>query len=223
MIAARPLAAAVAVWLSFATVALAQTKPEHGDEVYQPSVGQAGKDVIWVPTPDALVKQMLEAAKITKDDLVYDLGSGDGKIPIAAAKNFGARAYGIEYNPEMAELAAAQRAARRRREAGDDHHRRHLQGGLLQGDRRHDVPAARPQRQAAPDHPRDEAGHARDLAPVRHGRLGAGRDVLAGIPQRLPVDRAGRRVGRVAAARGKRRLPGTWCRSRRSTSASAAR
>lgn len=105
MIAARPLAAAVALWLSVATVAYAQTKPEHGDEVYQPSVGQAGKDVIWVPTPDALVKQMLTATKVTKDDLVFDLGSGDGKIPIAAARDFGATAVGIEFNPDMAELA----------------------------------------------------------------------------------------------------------------------
>ena len=61
--------------------------------------------MIWIPTPDALVTRMLEAVKTTKDDLVYDLGSGDGKIPIAAAKQYGARAIGIEYNPEMAELA----------------------------------------------------------------------------------------------------------------------
>jgi SAM-dependent methyltransferase len=91
--------------LFVAAGATAQTKPEHGDEVYQPTVGQAGKDVIWVPTPDALVTKMLQMAKVTKDDLVYDLGSGDGKIPIAAAKQFGAKAVGIEYNPEMAELA----------------------------------------------------------------------------------------------------------------------
>jgi SAM-dependent methyltransferase len=88
-----------------AATAVAQPKPEHGDEVYQPTVGQAGKDVIWVPTPDALVTKMLQAAKVTKDDLVFDLGSGDGKIPIAAAKQFGARAVGIEYNADMAELA----------------------------------------------------------------------------------------------------------------------
>ena len=91
--------------LFVAAGATAQTKPEYGDEVYQPTVGQAGKDVIWVPTPDALVTKMLQMAKVTKDDLVYDLGSGDGKIPIAAAKQFGAKAVGIEYNPEMAELA----------------------------------------------------------------------------------------------------------------------
>jgi hypothetical protein len=103
MIRARLLAAAVAAFLA-ATVA-AQPKPEYGDEVFQPSVGQAGKDVIWVPTPDALVTRMLTAAKVTKDDIVFDLGSGDGKIPIAAAKQFGAKATGIEYNPDMAELA----------------------------------------------------------------------------------------------------------------------
>ena len=73
-------------------------------EVFQPQVGQSGKDVIWVPTPDELVSRMLKAAKVTKDDLVYDLGAGDGKIAIAAARDFGARAIGIEYKKEMAEL-----------------------------------------------------------------------------------------------------------------------
>jgi Methyltransferase domain len=103
MIRARLLAAVLAA--SLATTVAAQQKPEYGDEVFQPSVGQPGKDVIWVPTPDALVTRMLTAAKVTKDDFVYDLGSGDGKIPIAAAKQFGAKAVGIEYNPDMAELA----------------------------------------------------------------------------------------------------------------------
>jgi SAM-dependent methyltransferase len=103
MLATRLAALLVAATLAFP--AAAQTKPEHGDEVYQPTVGQAGKDVIWVPTPDALVTKMLEAVKTTKDDLVFDLGSGDGKIPIAAAKQYGAKAVGIEYNADMAELA----------------------------------------------------------------------------------------------------------------------
>ena len=76
-----------------------------GDRLYEPQMGQSGKDVVWIPTPDALVIRMLNAAEVTKDDLVYDLGSGDGKIPIAAAKQFGARAVGIEYNPDMAELS----------------------------------------------------------------------------------------------------------------------
>jgi SAM-dependent methyltransferase len=105
LIRARILAALLAVTAATGVAAQTQTKPWHGDEVYQPSVGQTGKDVVWVPTPDALVTRMLAAAKVKKDDLVYDLGSGDGKIPIAAAKRFGARAVGIEYNPEMAELA----------------------------------------------------------------------------------------------------------------------
>jgi len=103
LVRVRFLAAMLAA--SIATVAFAQAKPEHGDETFQPTVGQPGKDVVWVPTPDALVKKMLDAAKVTKDDLVYDLGSGDGKIPIAAARDFGATAVGIEYNADMAELA----------------------------------------------------------------------------------------------------------------------
>jgi len=76
-----------------------------GDELYTPSVGQAGKDVVWVPTPDGLVRRMLEVAKVTDRDLVFDLGAGDGKIAIAAARLFGAMAKGIEYNPDMAALA----------------------------------------------------------------------------------------------------------------------
>lgn len=76
-----------------------------GDALYQPDVGQSGKDVIWVPTNDDTVKLMLEAAKVRPDDLVYDLGAGDGKIAIAAARDYGARAVGIEYNADMAALA----------------------------------------------------------------------------------------------------------------------
>jgi SAM-dependent methyltransferase len=85
--------------LAFALPVSAQQKP------YEPQVGQAGKDVIWVPTPDEVVDRMLRMAQVTKDDLVYDLGAGDGKIAIAAARKFGARAVGIEYNPEMARHA----------------------------------------------------------------------------------------------------------------------
>lgn len=76
-----------------------------GDEKYEPRVGQSGKDVIWVPTNDAVAEAMLKVAKVKPTDLVFDLGAGDGKIAIAAAKNFGATAVGIEYNKEMAELA----------------------------------------------------------------------------------------------------------------------
>lgn len=76
-----------------------------GDDLYKPTVGQEGKDVIWVPTNDALVRVMLQTAKVTPNDLVYDLGAGDGKIAIAAARDYGATAVGIEYNPDMAALA----------------------------------------------------------------------------------------------------------------------
>ncbi|MDY6945462.1 MAG: class I SAM-dependent methyltransferase [Pseudomonadota bacterium] len=75
------------------------------EKSFKPSTGQPGKDVVWVPTNDALVTRMLDMAKVNKNDLVYDLGAGDGKIAIAAAKQFGARAVGVEYNPDMAQLA----------------------------------------------------------------------------------------------------------------------
>ncbi len=71
---------------------------------FQPEVGQDGKDVIWVPTPEALVEKMLDMAKVTPKDYVIDLGSGDGRTVIAAAKR-GAKALGIEYNPDMVELS----------------------------------------------------------------------------------------------------------------------
>lgn len=75
------------------------------EQEYKPQTGQPGKDVIWVPTNDALVERMLRMAKTTSSDLVYDLGAGDGKIAIAAAKKFGARSVGVEYNPDMAKYA----------------------------------------------------------------------------------------------------------------------
>jgi len=74
---------------------------------YTPQRGQSGKDVVWIATQDALVVKMLSAAQVTSQDLVYDLGAGDGIIPITAAKKFGARAIGIEYNEKLANLAQA--------------------------------------------------------------------------------------------------------------------
>jgi hypothetical protein len=85
-----------------ATVALAQDKPAGAD--YQPEVGQSGKDVVWVPTPQSLVDKMLDIAKVMPADYVIDLGSGDGRTVITAAKR-GARALGIEYNPDMVTLS----------------------------------------------------------------------------------------------------------------------
>jgi Methyltransferase domain len=73
-------------------------------EAYEPRVGQEGKDVVWVPSPQVAVNKMLEMAKVTPKDYVIDLGSGDGRTVITAAKQ-GAKALGIEYNPEMVELS----------------------------------------------------------------------------------------------------------------------
>jgi SAM-dependent methyltransferase len=71
---------------------------------YEPTVGQEGKDVVWVPTPQAVVNKMLDMAKVTAQDFVMDLGSGDGRTVITAAKR-GAHAMGVEYNAEMVELS----------------------------------------------------------------------------------------------------------------------
>src|SRR5918999_1088027 len=71
---------------------------------YEPTPGQAGKDVVWVPTPFELVEKMLDIAKVTPQDVVIDLGSGDGRNVIAAAKR-GASALGVEYNNDMVELS----------------------------------------------------------------------------------------------------------------------
>jgi precorrin-6B methylase 2 len=83
-------------------VALAQDKPS--GTVFEPEVGQTGKDVVWVPTPQSLVNKMLDLAKVTPADFVIDLGSGDGRTVITAAKR-GTRALGIEYNPDMVALS----------------------------------------------------------------------------------------------------------------------
>jgi precorrin-6B methylase 2 len=85
-----------------ATVAFAQATATQ--KTYEPKVGQAGKDVVWVPTPQELVNKMLDMAKVTAQDYVMDLGSGDGRTVITAAKR-GATAVGIEYNPDMVDLA----------------------------------------------------------------------------------------------------------------------
>ena len=104
MIDRRSLLQALAA-LAASTIAAAQDFPKYGDELYQPRLRQPGKDVMWLPTPDAMVTRMLEAAKTTRADIVYDLGAGEGRIPIAAAKQFGAKAVGIEYDPGLADLA----------------------------------------------------------------------------------------------------------------------
>ena len=84
--------------------ALAAEATDTPQKPFEPVVGQAGKDVVWVPTPQALVEKMLDMAKLTPQDFHMDLGSGDGRTVITAAKR-GARAEGIEYNPDMVALS----------------------------------------------------------------------------------------------------------------------
>ncbi|HKO66177.1 MAG TPA: methyltransferase domain-containing protein [Burkholderiaceae bacterium] len=97
-------AIALAGLLAAATLTVDAKDRRECDRDYKPQVGQSGKDVVWVPTPDEVVQRMLRMAKVTPQDTVYDLGAGDGKIAIAAGK-LGATSVGIEYNPDMAKLA----------------------------------------------------------------------------------------------------------------------
>ena len=95
-------AALASVFLTACAVAQTQSPPT--TTPFEPTVGQQGKDVVWVPTPQALVDKMLDMAKLTPRDYLIDLGSGDGRTVITAAKR-GSRALGIEYNPNMVELS----------------------------------------------------------------------------------------------------------------------
>jgi hypothetical protein len=87
--------------LSFSSTLYSQVK---NNSDYHPEVGQEGKDVVWVPTPQILVEKMLEIGKVAPGDILYDLGSGDGRTVITAAKR-GVQAFGIEYNPDMVNLS----------------------------------------------------------------------------------------------------------------------
>jgi SAM-dependent methyltransferase len=95
---------------------------------YEPQVGQAGKDVVWVPTSPELLEKMLDMAKVTPQDYVVDLGSGDGRNVIGAAKR-GATARGFEYNPDMVELSR-----RLAREAGVADKATFVQGDMYEAD-----------------------------------------------------------------------------------------
>ncbi len=92
-----------ALLLTFVLIGCGTVAPVANE--YKPTIAQEGKDVIWIPTPTGLAERMLKVANVTKNDLVYDLGAGDGKIAILAAKQFNATAIGIEFNPDMADYA----------------------------------------------------------------------------------------------------------------------
>ena len=111
-----------------AGVALAQPPSAQPPE-WEPVRGQAGKDVIWIPTPDEVVQRLLQLARVTPSDLVVDLGSGDGKIVIAAARDFKARGRGVEFNADMVELSR-----RNARAAGVADRTEFIRGDIFQTD-----------------------------------------------------------------------------------------
>ena len=88
------------------------TSTNYGDDQYQLRMATHGKDIMWMPTKVETTHEMLTLAGVRSTDILYDLGSGDGVIPIEAAKLYGVRAYGIEYNPDLVALSIrnAQRA-----------------------------------------------------------------------------------------------------------------
>ena len=96
--------------LVFCAVAAAAQAQAPATQEFTPTVGQSGKDVVWVPSPQALVDKMLDMAQVTTADFVMDLGSGDGRTVITAAKR-GTRALGVEYNPDMVALSQRNAAA----------------------------------------------------------------------------------------------------------------
>src|SRR5687768_11795016 len=118
----RPIALALLLTVLAVADAAAQTT------TFEPTPGQAGKDVVWVPTPHELVEKMLDMAKVTPQDIVMDLGSGDGRNIIAAAKR-GARAIGVEFNPEMVALSR-----RNAKEAGVSDRATFIEGDMFEAD-----------------------------------------------------------------------------------------
>ena len=98
------LIATLAVCVVAPPLAARQQQQQQLPEPFKPVSGMPGKDVVWVPTPPEVVEKMLDMAKVTAKDFVVDLGSGDGRNVIAAAKR-GAKAVGFEFNPDMVALS----------------------------------------------------------------------------------------------------------------------
>ncbi len=114
--------------LAFSLISTQVAQPPPKPKPYEPTVGMAGRDAVWVPTTAAMVEKMLDMAKVTKSDVVLDLGSGDGRMIIAAAKR-GARARGVEFTPELVE-----HSRRLAREAGVADRATFVQGDMYIAD-----------------------------------------------------------------------------------------
>jgi len=95
---------AVLIFLLLISTQVISQENQRNNKEFQPEVGQEGKDVVWVPTPQSLVDKMLDLADLKLGDLLIDLGSGDGRTVITAAKR-GVKAIGVEYNPNMVDLS----------------------------------------------------------------------------------------------------------------------
>ncbi len=117
-----------ALALGIVMIASGASAQQTAQEPFEPYSGQAGKDVVWVPTPEVTVNKMLDMAQVTAQDFVVDLGSGDGRTVIAAAKR-GARAMGIEYNPDMVKFAQG-----KVKEAGVGDRATIVQGDIFESD-----------------------------------------------------------------------------------------
>ena len=114
--------------LAFALVALSSVADSRAQSSRAPVPGQPGKDVVWVPTQPAVVEKMLDMARVTPEDVVMDLGSGDGRNVIAAARR-GARAIGVEYNPDLVALSRKLAA-----EAGVSNRATFVEGDMYEAD-----------------------------------------------------------------------------------------
>ena len=104
MVSRVRMASGLCVALALALIAPLAAQQQQSTEPFKPVSGMPGKDVVWVPTPPEVVEKMLDMAKVTAKDFVVDLGSGDGRNVIGAAKR-GAKAVGFEYNPDMVNLS----------------------------------------------------------------------------------------------------------------------
>jgi hypothetical protein len=104
LFAVRAAAAAAAALCLLVPAASQAAEAAAGEYAYEPVIGMPGKDVVWVPTPPQVVDLMLDLARATPKDFVIDLGSGDGRIVLGAAKR-GIKARGVELNPDLVRLS----------------------------------------------------------------------------------------------------------------------
>lgn len=111
--------------LASAQMAQASTQ----EETFEPQLGRHGKDVMWLPTPDALAERLMRMAGLGPQDIFVDLGAGDGRVSIAAARDFQAQALGVEFDPQMVEVSQ-----RNAQEAGVADRTQFIEGDIFKAD-----------------------------------------------------------------------------------------